>query len=354
MAGYGEGLELKDLHNIYKSLIKLPKNILCILKEKGYFYNGFDSSYETHRLFLSSLTSTEEDRQFFKDFVGCMKSYGYDLKYNGKVVSADYVLNSINSNKIHTEEDSGDTSCYFEYLYKNKKGLYVGERLLDTIYLFCLLVEVYSEKPEKIVYNGFEDTVIYDKVKGTIDYIRRLVDSYAIGSDSYTYINIKGIVCYEPCIIGKYIHYDNSQDTDHNGASLRIGLSYELDSFDKKKVYSVFDEFCPCLIGGYQWSKPKSLPKGSEEFLKQAMGNNLEYTAHLYMKNGNPTVDFLFKDTDFDSNSCVHTDSLTDWIVNTFGNNIKEVYIVFNDGKLKGNEVIARKNPDGELTLTIY
>lgn len=353
MSEYGESLEIKDLCSIYRSLGSLSKDVLISLKEKGYFYKSSDCSYEAHRLFLSSLTS-KEDKQFFKNFVGHMRENGYALKYNGKIVSADLVLKGINSNKIHTEEDSGDESCYFEYSDKNKKGLYIGERLLDTIYLFCLLVEVCSEKPEKIIYSGFEDIVIYDKTKGTIDTIRRLVDLYAMGSDSYTYINLKGIVCYEPHIIEKYISSDNSQDTNYNGASLRIGLSYKLDSFDKKKVYSVFDEFCPCLIGGYQWSKPKSLPKGSEEFLKQEMGNNLEYTAHLYMKNGSPTVDFLFKDADFDSNSCVHTDSLTDWIVNTFGNNIKEVYIVFNDGKLKGNEVIARKNSDKELTLTIY
>ena len=71
------------------------------------------------------------------------------------------------------------------------------------------------------------------------------------------------------------------------------------------------------------------------------------------MKNEEPVVDFLFKGNDVWCEGGVNV-NLAKWVISNFGNNIKEVFITFCCGRLIENKVIARKNDDGELTLTMY
>lgn len=199
-------------------------------------------------------------------------------------------------------------------------------------------------KSNDYFYNG--DKVDVDEE----DLIKEIFSPYALGGSGYAYIKAEGVICYNPKIVGKYISTDNNRNSQlfiSECDDLKHRLSVE-------EVYEFFDKISPCLIGGKSWSNPKRLPKGSEDFLKNIIGNNFKYTSRLYMRNDRPTLRFFFTDYDFDFESHANTEELTEWVVDNFGNNIKEVYIVFNGEKLVGNEVIARKNDDGELTLTIY
>lgn len=360
MAGYGEGLSLDNMYAIYNSLKYLSKDILQKIKTNGYFYESDeDDDEEVHYYYLDWLITSKKGKKFFIDFVEYMKSKDYVLKYKGTNISSESLIQKIEKGVIDVTEDGEDKTCYFEYVGKTDKGVFVcSEGRLNKIYLYELTNEVYSmegSNPGNIVYkSGILNLFSVSDVDENAS-IKGMFSPYALDGDNYNHIETDGVICYNPKIVGKYIDTDNTVNTEYYNPQLFMFLSDVLKKFNTvDKIYKVFDEFCPSLVGGYTWSNPKWLPKGSEEFLKKAISSNFEYTAHLYMKNGSPVIDFLFKDKGFDCNSCVNIDEVTNWVIRNFGNNVKEVYIVFNNGKLIGNEVIARKNPDGELTLTIY
>lgn len=351
MAGYGEGLKFKDLCKIYEDLKNLPKEVQHSLNKNGYHYttessDPDDLSYQ----YLNYLS--KESIKFFLDFVNYMCTKGYILKYKGEEVAADIVFQKILDEDIDVEEGSGDNSYYFEYVAED--NVPKRDLLPDIIYLHCLLIKVFSDEPLTVDYNGSVYCTLYDKLEGTVDMIRSILDDYALDSDFYACLDIDRVICYDPHIIGKYLSIDNSQDTKYNWASLYIDVNPDvIESLSREKVYAVFDEFCPCLDGKYSWSKPKSLPKNSGSFLISVLNNDCVHTAHLYMKNEEPVVDFLFKGNDVWCEGGVNV-NLAKWVISNFGNNIKEVFITFCCGRLIENKVIARKNDDGELTLTMY
>lgn len=125
---------------------------------------------------------------------------------------------------------------------------------------------------------------------------------------------------------------------------------HPLRGLDKEKLYSTLDLLCPSVYGGKKWSKPTSIQK---EALSKILCpcKNIGYIAHLYETKGNNVLDILYNTESEEPD--IDVDALTTQIVSMFGDNIKEVYIVESDGKIKG-KVIARKNTDGELTLTVY
>lgn len=360
MAGYGEGLSLDNMYAIYNDLKYLSKDILQKIKTNGYFFESDeDDDEEAHYYYLDRLITSKKGKKFFIDFIGYMKSKGYVLKYKGANISPDLLIQKIEKGYIDVTEGGADKTCYFEYVGKTDKGMFVcSEGRLDKIYLYELTNEVYSmegSNPGNIVYNSGIARLFSVEDKDEDKKIRGLFSPYALESENYSHIEVDGVVCYNPKIVGKYINSDNSNSTNYYNPQLFIFLADDLKRLKTlDDIYKVFDKFCPCLVGGKSWSSPKWLPKGSENFLKATIGTNFEYTSHLYMKNGSPVVEFLFKDGGFDYNSRSNVDELTNWVIQNFGSNIKEVYIVFNGGKLRGNEVIACKNPDGELTLTIY
>lgn len=114
---------------------------------------------------------------------------------------------------------------------------------------------------------------------------------------------------------------------------------------------------------GYIWSAPKKVPKDSimDIYWSLDKGTPIE-CVHIYDKNGIPTMETIgygvrgksicpiFKDITYkcDNNTF---NALIGGIISAYGSNVKEVYI-FDEGS--HCEVVARKNPDGELTLVVY
>lgn len=383
MSGYGKSLSYDVLCEIYSKLKKLPIEVQKSLQEKGYHWgskksnNGYnwDTDGSVRSCYLSWLVGSEininEGKKFFSDFINHMKSKGYSLKYYGDDVSAESVLQMISDGTIDVGDNSNVDDCYLEY-QKGRKALYTP----NVIPLCDLRVLVVFGKPESVSYedNRGSETVLYDINLNTKDMVRKVLDSYALDSSYYVGIELNKIVAYDPQIAHKYMVNDNSQDTKYNDAYLYIDLDRDsLYCYDDEYVYSVLDEFCPSLNSKYNWSSPKTLPvssvKSLEKFFKEVLGEDYTYAAHLHMRDNVPVVDFLFKYEDTSntntevgntSNSLstpsIETVRLTEWVIRKFGNNVKEVFIVFDSwtNSLMSCEVIARKNPDGELTLVIY
>ena len=102
---------------------------------------------------------------------------------------------------------------------------------------------------------------------------------------------------------------------------------------------------------------PWTLPRGTRQYLKEILGRGCVLVAHLYTKDNEPVVDFPIRDYNINNSyklPTLKTEKLLEWVVKSFGNNIKEVYFVFSDMGLEFEEVISRVNLDGEYTLTIY
>lgn len=358
MSEYSESLKNDELVKIYNDLILLglPKSVLRILKKEGL---NLDCEYmineDTSRYPLSHLLNNKEAFDFLHRFVNAMKKKGYVLKRNGKCVSSKEVFNDIVVlQKVDLEEYSDDKSYYFEYDSSFDDSTHSNSKLPNTIYLVNMYVDSYPEHPEFIGYcsdDNSVDTVIFDGYLGTIQEVKRLLDEYSLNSKPYACVGVNGLICYNPLIIRKYIQTDNCYESYDDCSSLYYRFFGDVDNVDK--VYSLFDKFCPCLVDGYTWSRAKKVSEKFNKFLGSVLdGYKGERVGHIYMKAGKPVFDFILEGNIVVAENVI--EKIVGGIVFYFGNNIKEVYLVLSDGFLKYNEVIARKNDDGELTLTIY
>lgn len=172
----------------------------------------------------------------------------------------------------------------------------------------------------------------------------------------YTSIDISKVFMYDVSVIEPYVYIDE----DSKG---KWDTSYSAYS-DFDSCTAFLDKFCPCLYPGRNvWSKPKKNDKlyyHASTLYKRFSDAKLVCIAD---DGGTPLMSVF---SDFSSNGCnpcfeVHydenvvSDNLIANIVSTvekMKQPVKEVYFVLSDS-IKGN-VIARKNSDGELTLTVY
>ena len=343
---------------IYNDLILLglPKSVLRSLKKEGL---NLDCEYiineDTSRYPLSHLLINKESFDFFHRFVNAMKEKGYVLKRNGKCVGSRVAYNNIVVlEKVNFEVHSDDKSYYFEYDSSFGDSTHSDSKLPNILYFVNLYVDSYPGHPEFIGYCSKEnsiDTVIFDGYLGTLQEVKRLLDEYSLNNKPYACVGVNGIICYNPLIIRKYIQTDNCYESYDDYSSLYYRFFGDVGNVDS--VYSLFDEFCPCLVDGYTWSREKKISEKFSKFLGSALERYKgERISHIYMKDDEPVFDFILGDNTVVAENVI--EKVVFGIVSYFGNNIKEVYIVLSDGLLKYNKVIARKNDDGELTLTVY
>lgn len=358
MSEYSESLKNDEMVKIYNDLILLglPKSVLRSLKKEGL---NLDCEYiiteDTSRYPLSYLLNNKEAFDFLHRFVNSMKKKGYVLKRDGKCVSSKKAFNDIVVlQKVDLEEYSDDKSYYFECDSSFGDSTHSDSKLPNILYLVNLYVDSYPEHPEYIGYCSDDysvDIVIFDGYLGTVQEVKRLLDDYSFNTKPYAHVGVNGLICYNPLIIRKYIQTDNCYESYGDYSSLYYRFFGDVD--DEDKVYSLFDKFCPCLVDGYNWSRAKKVSEKFSKFLGSVLnGYKGERIGHIYMKAGKPVFDFILEDNTVVAENAI--DKIIEGIVSYFGNNVKEVYIVLSDGLLKYNEVIARKNDDGELTLTMY
>lgn len=358
MSEYSEGLKNDEMVKIYNDLILLglPKSVLRDLKKEGlildceYMIKDYTSRYP-----LSHLLNNKEAFDFLHRFVNTMKKKGYVLKRNGKCVSSKEAFNDIVVlQRVDLEEYSDDKSYYFEYDSSFGDSTHSDSKLPNILYFGNLYVDSYPQHPEFIGYcsdDNSVDTIIFDGYLGTAKEVKRLLDEYSLNAKPYDYVDVHGLICYNPLIIRKYIQTDNCYESYNDCSYLYYRFFGDVGNVDN--VYSLFDKFCPCLVDGYTWSGAKKVSEKFSKFLGGVLdGYKGERIGHIYMKAGKPVFDFILEDNTVVAEDVI--EKVAGGIVSYFGSNIKEVYIVLSDGLLKYNEVIARKNDDGELTLTIY
>lgn len=171
----------------------------------------------------------------------------------------------------------------------------------------------------------------------------------------YSSIDISKAFMYDVSVIEPYVYIDED-------SSDKWGNSYSAYS-DFDSCIAFLGQFCPCLYPGRNvWSKPKQNDKlcSQASILHKRFGD--AKLVCIADDGGTPLMSVF---SDFSSSGWspleMHygENSETDKlifdivsIVEKMKQPVKEVYFVLSDS-IKGN-VIARKNSDGELTLTVY
>lgn len=196
------------------------------------------------------------------------------------------------------------------------------------------------------------------EISNKVDEVNSIFNSYAIDATALFSISLERVVCYNPKIAKNFMFGESTNEVRRDVPSLFIGL---VDG--NSKVYNVLNKCCPNIINYKSWSNPKSLSNDFKTFISKIFVDTIfaGKIVHLYMKGNTPVIDILFESKNSIHNEAV--DKLVSKVIDTFGTNIKEIYISFNMDNNQNNgmldmllsgEVIARKNNDDELTLTIY
>lgn len=153
------------------------------------------------------------------------------------------------------------------------------------------------------------------------------------------------IFCTPIGLVEKCLSSDMVTNANGDGWSLAIEESQRYEN-----EIALFEKICPILNGRYSWSNSKPIKReiGS---INRLLDGDYGTINHLYMKGDTPFLEQIPYYRSYDTSTA---EKVTDIILKHFGNwSIKEVFFI--KGKEKPfNRVIARKNPDGELTLTIY
>ena len=188
------------------------------------------------------------------------------------------------------------------------------------------------------------------------------VKSYNIDEASYKklipFIQDMMGCSYDNVYVDKVIFISNDAILDFACEQCEESDSYEGNSF---KIYGrISDKLfnaVPKLKDGYSWSKPRAVSDKIVGALK-GFGDMMAFSEHihLYDNKGTPVVEYnnggidgKYHRVGKDYNKSISV--LVNSVVSEFGTNIKEVYFI--NGCLHF-EAVARKNSDGELTLTIY
>ena len=161
-------------------------------------------------------------------------------------------------------------------------------------------------------------------------------------------IQLSDIIFYNPNVIKNVVFArDDDLEKDIGAFSLSI---YSL--LDQKMSFSL--KSCVPTIGSKSWSSPKDLSRGTTDSLSQIL-NGIYYSivppaaiSKLHMVGDTPV--FSFKDyqgnTDY---------GITAILLKEFNIPIAEAYFICSENNdFEVSKVIAKKNKNGEYTLTIY
>lgn len=199
----------------------------------------------------------------------------------------------------------------------------------------------------------------YGDTEGKVDYgsstekVAKEIDKAINDVVEVTDINISSLIFFTPieliekCVLGDMLPYIGS------GWYLNIS---EATSYGDRM--SLFEEICPIFNGKYSWSKSKQVSKEVGNLSTVLDCPDYGIIVHLYMKGNNPVLEKIphyneYKDVKYNEYSPDEAERVTKVILKYFTNPVKEVYFVTEKEKPFSN-VIARKNDDGELTLSIY
>ena len=153
------------------------------------------------------------------------------------------------------------------------------------------------------------------------------------------------IFCTPTKLIEKCLTSDMITNANGDGWSLAIE---EYQRYEN--AIALFEKICPILNGRYSWSSSKTIKREIGN-INRLLDGDYGTINHLYMKGDTPFLEQIPYYRSYDTSI---TEKVTDIILKHFGNwSIKEVFFIKGEDK-PFNRVIARKNPDGELTLTIY
>ena len=234
--------------------------------------------------------------------------------------------------------------------------------LKDFCDIYDKLLRV-SDKSKGLLLNGYKWVKDIYNFDNDISEINTIFNDYALNMSSLCSIYLDKVICYNPMIVKSFMYGKSITDTHTDKSRLIVGLTTDekklADSY-RFDFYKVLDKFCPNIISNKFWSSPIGISYPLMDTLSDIFDTSfLGRVCHIYMKNNIPCADFLFR-----FNSDLYEDvvfKLVSSIINNFGHNIKEVFISFNSSDtsynrniLLCNEVIVRRNSDGELTLTIY
>lgn len=151
-------------------------------------------------------------------------------------------------------------------------------------------------------------------------------------------ISIENILEYDETVFGELIVSEDSYDCHSECRSYLVGMFVRID-FNLK-------DFVP-TVTSKSWGSVRKLPEGVGKYINKLIDDGvLSYVSRLHMVGDAPVVSVSSKHNGTDDYGL--TEVILSWAGSTL---IKEVYIIGYDYV---GSYIARKNSDGEFTITMF
>ena len=282
-----------------------------------------------------------EDR-FSVNFLRAMRAKGYKAYYNNNSLSDQDLLKWVVFDGVLEE---GNLEC--PYFDNGKERIYLSE--LRVLYS-------YEGEPLMVVYGDNEDLLYSVHSKSCVQVAKAiklelgLDDVVDIFISSYILALSDGLAL--SLLTGTVVGGD-----DCGGLQLTLGVEGKMASVVKE-----FNQLLPRIGDSKKWSNPKVIDRRIS-LLANEISDAVKGIVLLHLwDNGSQwgvsldsKVLFPWSDVDKYKIHFYLRERVLKAVVDSYGNAIKEAYFLINsDSDYLLGEVMAYKNPDGELTLFFY
>lgn len=372
--------DVKAIQKAYLSELKQNPDSLASAKYSGYRYvNTSITDGETHYFPIDVLFQNLSNRGILDKFVKKMESEGFALYEDGHRKSLSVLISDVLSHNISLGLDD-ELHVYFKktsnviedyegwlswmnnlpsydciedfedlaFINKNRDGSF---DYIIHLNCFQVVTPFLDGTPGEIVYEDTMTTVYKHEVSSLSEVVNKVAGG-TVAEFSFDPIMLFDINVVWP-IVNAYVKGSKS------AGDYRVEIDSDyiscLDDFELRKgMIGKMMKIAPCYFSDVKWSKPAKCPSMLESTIYPRLDPTENNIAHLYMKDGKPVIKYMsLGDAACPDGETIN--EIVDFVLTSFSKLlVKEVYFILDVQKGFFQWAIARKNDDGEYTITLY